>query len=59
MLCSAWNGVITKVLLEVWPPLEVVDAQNLRLETEVAREGRRVKGRGAQDFKTLEEYSNP
>lgn len=37
--------------MEVWPPPELVDAQNLRLEVEVevAREGRQVKGGGAQD----------
>lgn len=35
--------------MEVWPSLELVDAQNLRLETEVAREGHHVKGGCAQD----------
>lgn len=34
--------------MEVWPSLELVDAQNLRLETEVDREGRHVKGGCAQ-----------
>lgn len=35
--------------MEVWPSLELLDAQNLRLETEVDREGRHVKGGCAQD----------
>jgi hypothetical protein len=39
---------MAEVLMEVWPPLELVDAQNLRFEAEVAREGRHVKGGGAQ-----------
>lgn len=43
--------------MEVWPSLELVDAQNLRLETEVDREGRHVKGGCAQCLRIFQHGS--